>query len=522
MNSYFLQVNSNVTGGYFSSEQIDLLSIIQCNTPEELVSFVNDCIQIKDIYKNHDLSKIIENIGLEDAKRRVFKNYQDSMVLHDSELRVIIENSLNHLEIKNEDIEIIINAVTNLSMKEAIDYINKYIKNNYSDRSDEILYVLNNFRPIERDQNKSEDQYEEISVLNDNLDDFDTMILGSGRIHIVNGIYGEVNKEKKYCFDRVKQDLDFAYKNGKCVRYHSLLVQEDLDRLFDDKGPEEIKEILKNYVKESIDFINKYNATHKINVNGENTGIINSVILFNEIVSFWKNENGEYFNIWEEKYGITVKDLAEVFEYARQHKPDGVNFIYNEPFLEDEEKRNKVFDVLRDFDKYSPGLIDTLGSQMHIKITEEDDGIRRCFDDFRKLQEETGKKIQITEFGMSLDIDQAYKVFKEKPELQSQIYEIKTDKLKKISNIINQSGVHLDGISYWSLTDGVDYLLEQTRSKLLEEGKIGSIDEIPTVCGGLYPTHKKLIQNKQLSPAVEAQSQIMENQQNVETLHKHR
>ena len=106
--------------------------------------------------------------------------------------------------------------------------------------------------------------------------------------------------------------------------------------------------------------------------------------------------------------------------------------------------------------------------------------------------------------------------------MQSQIYEIKTDKLKKISNIINQSGVHLDGISYWSLTDGVDYLLEQTRSKLLEEGKIGSIDEIPTVCGGLYPTHKKLIQNKQLSPAVEAQSQIMENQQNVETLHKHR
>ena len=34
-----LQVNTNIVGGYFSAEQIDLLSIIQCKDNNELIDF---------------------------------------------------------------------------------------------------------------------------------------------------------------------------------------------------------------------------------------------------------------------------------------------------------------------------------------------------------------------------------------------------------------------------------------------------------------------------------------------------
>lgn len=73
----------------------------------------------------------------------------------------------------------------------------------------------------------------------------------------------------------------------------------------------------------------------------DGTSVINAIDLFNELVSFNKNEKGEYENIWETKYGITIEDICRVFSYAKEHKPDGVNYLYNEPFLEDAARRKK-------------------------------------------------------------------------------------------------------------------------------------------------------------------------------------
>ena len=579
MDTYFLQVDSDNVGGYFSSEQIDLLSIVRCKSPEELINFINNCIQINGIYKNTDLYTMIENIGLEQAKRKVFKDYQDSMVSHYSGVDTVMVNTLKHFGIKDEDIQTIINKRLELSQNELIAWAKDFIINNYPDRSDEIFYAFQNYRSIERDQNKSENQYEEISILSNAIDIFDTMILGSGRIYnVLNSFYEENDKEKRYCFDRIKKDLDFAYKNGKQVRYHSLFVQEGIDKFFDGKSSVQIKEILKNYVKESINFINEYNATHKLNVDGKEVGAINSVVLFNEIVSFWKDSDGKYFNIWEEKYGITTKDIADIFEYAREHKPKGVSFIYNEPFLEDKERREKVVEVLKTIKDHSPGLIDTLGSQMHItiplvdkdildkeynkledsdkkivdyvissslssvsdelkallseKIVNKDgvnkylkllkdyknnnkdillNNIKKAFYEFAKLNIQ-GTNIQITEFDLSISSDSIKYVFGDDPILTiDDVYRKKEELMVEISSIINEisreTGIHFDSISYWSLTDGVDFNLELVRSKLLKEGKIESIKEIPTVCGGLIPTHKKLANNNELNQMINNSNQ---------------
>ena len=491
-----LQVNTNIVGGYFSSEQIDLLSIIQCRNSNELIDFIIHCDQIKNAYNDEMLAKLVA-LPLEDFKKIVFKDYQDTMVFHDADKETKIENKITHCGIQESDIKIIKNAIAS-NLPEIMSWLREFIINKYPHNYEEIFDMNHHFVSSERDQLKANDLYEEMELLNNNLGCFNSMLIGSGRIcNIVNELYDN-NSDKRFDFYSIKRDLDFAYKNGKQVRYHSLLVKDGIDSLFIGKSKEEILKIIKDYVKASIDFINNYNQNHRLNIDSQDVPLINAVDLFNEIVSFEKNEKGEYFNIWEQKYGITMPELMPCFDYALQNKPVGVCYLYNEPFLEDSERRKKVFEVLDEIDSLKPGLIDTLGSQMHITIGEDINNIQSAFEDFKKLQDRTGKSIQITEFDMSLGRKHISRLFGENADIKlEQVYSYKKQKINEISNIINSSGVQLDGISYWSLTDGIDCNLERIRTNYLLSGKINDINQIPTACGGLFPTHKKMIKKQE-------------------------
>lgn len=470
MDIYSLNVDSPIKGGYFSSEQIDLLSIIQCQSIDELMKFIANCDQINHV---HGIFESINGMDLESAKRSIFKSYQDSMVYHDQGLDSSIINRFNYLGITSEELMSVIDKS--------------------HPRSQEILSINHHFISEEWNQTKSI-SYEEMETLNSQLPIFNSMLIGSGKIYKVINKY-DTNKETKYDFYFAKRDLDFAYKNGKQVRFHSLLVKED-GKIFNEKSKEEIMDIIKEYVKQSIDFINGYNSTHKININGKEEPVINAVDLFNEIVSFDKNEQGEYYNIWEQKYGILMSELMSCFEYALINKPEGVNYLYNEPFLENDERRKKVFETLA---QTTPGLIDTLGSQMHITITQDIDSIKRCFADFKRLQD-NGMQIQITEFDMCLGRHDVPRVFGPNADISLEIvYQEKDKKISEISSVIRESGVRLSGISYWSLTDGIDCNLERIRSNALANHEISNVNEIPTACGGLIPTHKKLIKNNELN-----------------------
>ena len=470
MDIYSLNVDSPIKGGYFSSEQIDLLSIIQCQSIDELMKFIANCDQINHV---HGIFESINGMDLESAKRSTFKSYQDSMIYHDQGLDASIINRFNYLGITSEEV---------------ISVIDKS-----HPRSQEILSINHHFISEEWDQTKSI-SYEEMETLNSQLPIFNSMLIDSGKIYKIINKY-DTNKETKHDFYFAKRDLDFAYKNGKQVRFHSLFVKED-GKIFDGKSKEEIMDIIKEYVKQSIDFIKNYNSSHKININGKEEPVINAVDLFNEIVSFDKNEQGEYYNIWEQKYGIIMPELMSCFEYALVNKPEGVNYLYNEPFLEDDQRRQKVFGTLA---QTTPGLIDTLGSQMHITITQDIDSIKRCFADFKRLQD-NGMQIQITEFDMCLGRHDVPRVFGPNADISLEIvYQEKDKKISEISSVIRESGVRLSGISYWSLTDGIDCNLERIRSNALANHEISNVNEIPTVCGGLLPTHKKLIKNKELN-----------------------
>lgn len=511
-----LQVNTEIVGGYFSNEQIDLLTIIQCKDIKELINFITHCDQIKNNYNIEDLEKYI-SLPLEEFKRKVFKSYQDTLVSHDSDKESSIINKLKYCGIKDEDIEVIRQVLLDKT-KQALPWVRAFIIKKYPDNYKKIFQLSHHFISTERDQLKSPDLYEEMEFLNSNLSNFNSMLIGSGRIYnVVNQLFDDNDLDSKFDFYHVKRDLEFAYKNGKQVRYHSLLVKDSLDNLFGGKTKDEILKLISEYVKASIDFITDYNKTHKININGQELPQINAVDLFNEIVSFDKNNQGEYFNIWENKYGITLDDLLPAFDYALKNKPEGVSYLYNEPFLENAERRQKVFEILKEIDIKRPGLIDTLGSQMHITIGDDEETIKDCFEDFKILQTCTGKKIQITEFDMSLGRTQIPKIFGTNPVATlDQVYSYKYQKIQRVSDTIRESGVKLDGISYWSLTDGIDCNLERLRTNALTSGNITDINQIPTACGGLFPTHKKLIKQQ------EANLTEKQNSENTKEISEHK
>ena len=493
MNSYFLNVSSPIIGGYFSSEQVDLLRIVMCNSFDELYDYIDNCDQI-----NHlNIKESIKDMDLESAKRFVFKSYQDTLIIHDSNREADIRNKLKHCGLLEEDIDVIINGVLGKTPM-TIPLLRDFVKSKYPNNYEKIFTMTNHFASLERDQLKDENLYDEMVELSSNLDSLNSILVGSGRIYnVVNELFDEDNHEKRFDYYHATRDLDFAYTHGKQVRFHSLLCKET--GIFEGKTKDEILDFIRQYVERTIDFIAAYNKEHKVIIDGKEEPVINAVDLFNEIISFEHNQNGEYTNIWYERFGISINDLIEhCFKYALDHKPEGVSFLYNEPFLENDERRKKVLETLEEIRKIAPGLIDTLGSQMHITIGEDPEKIRRCFEDFKKLQE-SGLEIQITEFDMSLGSRDIPRVFGPNADVSLEdVYSEKERKIREISNIINASGVKLSGVSYWSLTDGIDCNLERIRSKYLEEGKIKDIKEIPSACGGLIPTHKKLIKKNEL------------------------
>ena len=467
-----LQVNTNIRGGYLCSEQIDLLSIIQCQSFDELIDFIKKCDQINHV---KGIFEYINEQDLEVSKQAIFKKYQDTMVKHDEGITASRINRLEYLDV---------------DLKKEWDSIH----DKTHPRSQEILSLNHHFLSEERNQLK-EVSYEEMEFLNSQLSFFNSLLISSGRIFKVINKYDK-DIDTKYDFYFAKRDLDFAYKNGKQVRYHSLLVNED-GKIFDGKDKEAIMDTIREYVIKSIDFIRDYNNNHKIIINGKEEPVINAVDLFNEIVSFEKNEQGEYYNVWEQKYGISMPELLSCFDYALSNKPDGVSYLYNEPFLENDERRHKVLETLSEIDSLKPGLIDTLGSQMHITIKKDIDSIKRCFDDFKELQDTTGKKIQITEFDMSIgEKDIADILSQDTEEKLIEKKKKKRQKIDEISSVINSSGVTLTGVSYWSLTDTLDSNLERIRSNCLNNGLIKNINQIPTVCGGLFSTYKDLLIQK--------------------------
>lgn len=99
---------------------------------------------------------------------------------------------------------------------------------------------------------------------------------------------------------------------------------------------------------------------------------------------------------------------------------------------------------------------------MHIESNINEQKIKRCFSDFYRLQEENGLNIQITELDMCLPESELFDKSGNAITLDTKE---KDNKMKIIERIIQDSGVQLEGISYWTATDTLSPDVQRTNTK---------------------------------------------------------
>ena len=489
MQEFSLKLESQINGIYLNSETIELLSIIQCKNIEELKDFAINCSQLN--ISEEDLTSWNDN-DIEDIKRMLVEQYKSTLVSMEQSIknrRSVLELALKHSGITADEVDSYISVFQN----NGYEGIKKKLKAEHPESYDIFTEKAHRFIGTERDQMTSI-TYEELSGLNDILSNHNTLLIGAGRYYdVTKKMYDEhIPNMEKYDFYYAQRGLDFCYKNGMYARYHTLLDKQTMEEHLIGKQKEYVLGELQKYVKKSIDFISKYNEEHKIN----GKGVICSVDLLNEIISF----DEPYRNMWQELYGISNEELVSIFQYALENKPDGVTYVYNEPFLENPERRQVVIEQLSRINELAPGLIDTIGTQMHIEMTQNIDDIRQCFEDFKRL-EQLGIGTQITEFDMCLPerfmFDENGKIRSEQDLVElinskisksgitiGSITEFKAMRMDEISKAIEETGVQLDGITYWSISDTLDHNLERTNRKTYEQGLQREIAQ--TRYAGLY------------------------------------
>lgn len=475
MQEFSLELESPINGIYLNSETIELLSIIQCENIEELKDFAINCSQLN--ISEEDLTSWNGN-DIENIKRMLVEKYKSTLIPMEQSIKSrknVLESVLKHSGINADEVDTYISVLQN----DGYEGIKKKLKIEHPESYNIFTEKAHRFIATERDQMTSI-TYEELFGINDILSNHNTILIGAGRYYdITKKMYDEdIPNMEKYDFYYAQRGLDFCNRNGMYARYHTLLDKQTMEDHLIGKEKEYVLRELQEYVKKSIDFISKYNETHKIN----GKGLIRSVDLFNEIISF----NEPYKNMWQELYGISNEELVSTFQYALENKPDEVTYVYNEPFLENPERRNAVIKQLSQINELAPGLIDTIGTQMHIEMTQNTDDIRNCFEDLKRL-EQLGIGTQITEFDMCLPerfmFDENGKIRSEKDLVEiinskisksgitiESIAELKSMRMNEISNAIEETEIQLDGITYWSINDILDHNLERTNRKTYEQG----------------------------------------------------
>ena len=487
MQKFSLKIEAPINGIYLNSETIELLSIVQCNNIDELREFARNCSQLN--ISEQEMESWAES-DIESVKRRLVEQYKESLIPMEQSIKdrkSVLKSALEHTGIPSDEIE----SYISIFQTEGYEGIKQKLKNEHPESYATFTEKAHRFIGTERDQMRSL-TYEELSGINDILPEHNTILVASGRYYdVTKKMYDEqIPDMEKYDFYYAQRGLDFCYRNGMHARYHTLLDKQTMEEHLSGR-PKEVLQELQEYVEQSIDFISKYNEKHKI----DGKGVITSVDLFNEIISF----DSPYRNMWEELHRISNEKLVSVFQYALDNKPEGITYVYNEPFLENPERRQAVLKELKQINSLCPGLIDTIGTQMHIELTQSIEDVRQCFEDLKK----SGVNVQITEFDMCvperLMFDESGKIRSEQEMVDfinqktgmtlGSIAELKKIRMNEISKAIEETGVALEGITYWSISDTLDHNLERTNRKTFEQGL--QRDVATTRYAGLYSDFSK-------------------------------
>lgn len=479
-----LDLNTDKNGIFLSQQQIDLLMITELESKEQLKDYVEKiCSQfpyksIEDIITNYDSIATLEQ--LEEAKRTLYKKYQDNIIDYIStSLMSNVEKArvkLERLGINGVELEICLSQVSQGKINETFTYLGQKYGDEFITKFNHLMIDdFDNVRSVSYDEMKS------LSNLIQRDSSIDTIIIATGTYNnsVNSTLSGSV-------FDPyfTSKALHYCLNHGKHMRYHALFDQSYAETLLEqDKGlkdHDQILEQMKYFVKESMEFIEKNNRQLP-----DGTMLINEVEIFNELVERNKTDkNSSYEMIWEKHFGITTEELVSCFESIK--KSNGVEFMYNETTLtESPFKREKVQEVFNKIVNTNPSLIDRFGDQMH--LSDED------------VMTETGRK-NLQETAQLLKIIQDKKTYvngKEKyiktectehdfhfskPFLENveklkqngknvDLWHIKRTMQNYISKTYTSNGVNFERSTYWSLFGKNDHNLVRTNQSIAEKNK---------------------------------------------------
>lgn len=118
MQKFSLELEAPIKGIYLNTETIDLLSIIQCKTMDELKAFVTNCPQLN--ISEEDLINWNER-SIEDVKRDLVEQYKKTLVPMEQSIKSfesVIRSILQHSGIDDKEKESYISVFKMKDMKE--------------------------------------------------------------------------------------------------------------------------------------------------------------------------------------------------------------------------------------------------------------------------------------------------------------------------------------------------------------------------------------------------------------------
>lgn len=459
--SFGLDVNSKYKGIYLGRTQIDLMMITEVKSFAQLQAFINECEQID--YSEIYLQELRKK-SLETAKKQVFEDYRSTLI-GTSDLKrdptIILRKKLTRLGLTYDDIE----KVIALYQSKNIEKTAHYIIENSQFNLEEIVQKNFKINVFDNDDVKCS-SYEEMASLAQRLKEFDRVIITIGE-------YSSVMCNGKFNPYHIRRSLDFCKNHNIHARYHSLLSQETLNN-FSENNKEEIKAKLHQYILESINYINAYNAENNLE---DGMPLINAIDIFDELINLKKDKSSSvgYYNIWENK-GLTIEDLVDILSPAIENKDPKIAYIYNETFVETPEKRRIQLNLATQIQNLAPTLIDTFGTKMHISTEHKTKTIENTLSDLKRFSDETGIKLAITEFAMYVPektLNYLTSLGLTKKETTNIANHIKQTKLATISEIAKKLAIDFDEISYWSATDSMDHDKKSQGANTLYGGLFG-------------------------------------------------
>ena len=468
-NKDLLDIDFKLKGITLNHQDIDILSIIACNSYEELIELARK-LTILDI----DETYIRSYVSLDDAKRFVYESYTDALVnKYDcfinknlktkAKINLLLKkNILNEEEVKE--------LVQIIQTGSDIDQMVQDVYQMFGTDTANKIFEIFNTRIVSKSGVK-ESSWNVYTKMYEWLSKFDTFTLDDiMKYNAVTLLNGSPNYEN---FTRA---LELAKKFNKRVRLNSIFFYMDFPERYKNKSKEEIKECLRKYVVDLCTYIKSNGYEDTI----ESIDALNE--LLNRTASKVGNDydlRGSYKDTSDNFAGgwlnyLTLEDVLDILSEAKDILPY-TNFIYNEVYLFEDRKFDVFMSVLDRIHRYETlhkvKLIDSIGEQLHIDASTDISKIERLLEKLR----ERNMHINITEFDMYVNPSEKYLV-------PIQLEELRQAKMNELYEVLSKYQDVVDSFTLWSKTDDMDHNLSRTNeNKIKYKEKL-----VPNLHGGYF------------------------------------